>query len=69
MLYQFFDRLIAFARVIFGCHVLFHFCLFWFQGGFTELVSTAEKAWVAISKRNPPDIAAIDRVKAAVSPV
>lgn len=37
------------------------------QGGFTELISTAEKAWVAISKRSPPDVAAIERVKAAVS--
>ena len=37
------------------------------QGGFTELISTAEKAWTAISKRSPPDVTAIDRVKAAVS--
>lgn len=38
-----------------------------FQGGFTELISTAEKAWTAISKRSPPDAAAVERVKAAVS--
>ena len=37
------------------------------QPAFTELISTAEKAWVAISKRTPPDVASIDRVKAAVS--
>ncbi|CAN0175670.1 unnamed protein product, partial [Ectocarpus fasciculatus] len=39
---------------------------FCYVGGFTELVSTAEKAWVAISKRSPPDVAAVDRVKAAI---
>lgn len=37
------------------------------QTGFAELISTAEKGWMAISKRSPPDVVAIDRVKAAVS--
>eukprot|EP00752_Nemacystus_decipiens_P010432 g9296.t2 len=39
---------------------------FCYVGGFTELISTAEKAWTAISKRSPPDVTAIDRVKAAI---